>query len=108
MSRVTPIQAVVNYQNSQNARNSDSDASIDRARGGIIKIRLVWPEYSGNTTGRDREPFKIPERVCEFEIDLEQLPLVNVASYKVEEEQIGPEEIPYPNGVVNPWPGTFS
>ena len=93
------IQAVVNYQNSQNARNSDSDASIDRARGGIVQVTLNIPAKtyklklsigSGTVT--------IPKMSCTFEIDLEQMPLVNVAGYEIEEEQIGPDTIAYPNG----------
>lgn len=90
------------YQNAFTATASHNQASIDRARGGIIKIKLTLP--SMNIIGG---PGRTPARVCEFQIDLEQMPLVNVASYEVQEEQITPEEIPYPNGNTNPWTGTF-
>jgi hypothetical protein len=93
------IQAVVNYQNSQNARNSDSDASIDRARGGIIKIELTIPEKTHKLkVSIGSGVVTIPAVKCTIEIDLEQMPLVNVSGYEIEEEQIGPDEMPYPNG----------
>ena len=91
------IQAVVNYQNSQNARNSDSDASIDRARGGIVKIELTIPAQKYPVKGGPGA-VTTKEMKCTIEIDLEQMPLVNVSGYEIEEEQIGPDEMPYPNG----------
>jgi hypothetical protein len=106
-SRAAPIQAVVNYQNSQNARNSDSDASIDRARGGIIQITLTIPSKTYPVQGGNGGQVKTDEMDVTFDIDLEQMPLVNVASYKVEEEQIGPDVIKYPNGNIT-YSETFS
>ncbi len=105
-NRVTPIQAIVNYQNSQNARNSDSDASIDRARGGIIQITLTIPSKRYRVSGGLGSVTTAKMSVT-IDIDLEQMPLVNVASYEVEEEQIAPEEIPYPNGNIT-YNETFS
>ena len=111
-TRLNAMQALVNYQDSQNARNSDSDASIDRARGGTIHIKITIPE--------ERLPVKggigtvvIPKKECNVLINLEDLPLVNVASYKIEEEQISPAKMSYPyggdkdDGAENIWSGTF-
>jgi hypothetical protein len=97
----------VGYQNANTTSGFNSQPSIDRARGGIIRIRLVLPSLTRRTNSR-RDSFTIPQRVCEFEIDLEQMPLVNVATYAVEEVQIAPEQMPYPNGVTNPFTGTFN
>jgi hypothetical protein len=105
-SRAVPIQAVVNYQNSQNARNSDSDASIDRARGGIIQITLTIPSKIYPVRG-GRGIVRTAKMSVTIDIDLEQMPLVNVASYKIEEEQIAPDVIPYPNGNIR-YRETFS
>jgi hypothetical protein len=111
-SKVTPIQAVVNYQNSQNARNSDSDAAIDRARGGTIHIRITIPEERIRVTG-GIGAVVIPKKEVNVLIDLEQMPLVNVASYKIEQEQIAPAKMSYPYGgdkeddEENIWAGTF-
>jgi hypothetical protein len=37
---------------------------------------------------------------AEFEIDVEKLPLVNVAGYAIEEEQIAPAVLDYPADAV--------
>lgn len=95
------------YQDAFNVPASNSQPSIDRARGGIIKIKLTIPEIVRRVEGGRGGQVTIPARVCEFEIDLEQMPLVDVAAYKVEERQIGPANIPYPNGNTNPWLGEF-
>lgn len=95
---LSAMQAIVNYQNSHNARNSDSDASIDRARGGIIQITLNIPSKTYQVQGGKGGTVTTDAMSATLDIDLEQMPLVNVSSYKVEEEQIGPEEIPYPSG----------
>jgi hypothetical protein len=105
---ITSIQGLVNYQNSQNARNSDSDASIDRARGGIIQITLTIPSKTYPVRGGKGGQVTTDKMVVTLAIDLEELPLVNTAGYKVEEEQIEPDVMPYPYGAHGTYAETFS
>lgn len=89
------------YQNGFNAGASNSQVSMDRARGGIITITLTIPEK----THRVKTPVgagavTIPAVSVTIDIDLEQMPLVNVAGYKTDRTQTGPDEMPYPNGVI--------
>jgi len=72
--------------------------SYDRARGGKIQIRLVIPSKTYSLDTRDGGTVTTDEMVAEFEIDLEELPLVNVAGYKIEEEQYAPDRMSYPYG----------
>lgn len=100
------IAARINYSNAANAQPMSRQPSIDRARGGIIKIELTIPaETIGVTGGPGR--VRIPKKVAKFEIDLEMMPLINVSNYSVEMQQDGPDEMPYPNGVTNPYKGEF-
>lgn len=72
--------------------------SYDRARGGQLKVKLTIPEITRPVEGGKGGQVTIPKRVVEFEIDLERMPLVNVAGYTVERNQIAPDVIAYPNG----------
>lgn len=93
----TGFSAKINYQHGANAKSISAQPSIDRARGGIIKIELTIPQERVNVTGGPGA-VTIPKKVCTFEIDLEQLPLVNVAGYQIDQEQISPERMSYPYG----------
>ena len=90
------------YANSYNAQAVTPQPSIDRARGGKIKVKLTFPR----TKVEGGSGF-VPRRVCEFEIDLEEMPLVNVAGYRTDRVQVAPDEMPYPNGATSPFEGTF-
>lgn len=107
MSNGNGFSARINYQNASDAQGITAQPSIDRARGGIMKIRLVLPPLRLPVI-RGRGYVQIPRRVCEFEIDLEHMPLVDVAGYRIEERQVAPDVMPYPNGVTNPYEGTFN
>jgi hypothetical protein len=98
----------MNYQNGQNTRTPDSTPALDRARGGIIVIKLTIPSKTYPVQGGKGGQVKTDEMTVTVKIDLEELPLVNVASYKVEEEQIGPDVMPYPYGAHGTYAEKFS
>lgn len=75
-----------------------SQASIDRARGGQIKITLKIPSKTYAVQGGKGGQVTTDAMSVSFEIDLEEMPLVNVATYKTDRTQTGPATIPYPNG----------
>lgn len=85
------------YQNAFTAAASHNQASIDRARGGIIKIKITIPELTVRTNSK-KDSVTLPERICEFDIDLELLPLVNTSGYAVDREQNSPDRMAYPYG----------
>jgi len=88
----------INYQDAFNTNAANSQGSIDRARGGKISISLTIP--SKTYTDSDGDSHTTDEMKVSFEIDLELMPLVNVAGYGTNLVQTGPEEIKYPNGNV--------
>ena len=104
--------ARINYQNSVSAQNVTPQPNIDRARGGLIHIEITIPEETIRVSGGIGR-VRIPKKVCSFTIDLEQLPLVDVASYRIEQRQISPERMSYPyggdkdDGEENKFTGTF-
>ncbi len=82
------------YQDGYNVRVGD--AVIDRARGGILKITLKIPSKTYTANGACGGIYRTTAMSLDVEIDIEKLPLVNTAGYKIEEEQTGPDSIPYP------------
>ncbi len=86
---------VVN-QNAFNVNAASSEGSYDRARGGLIEIKLTIPSQTYNLSGPCGGKVKSPEMKITIEIDVEKLPLVNVAGYSIEEEQIGPDSMDHP------------
>lgn len=86
------------YHDAHNAPASNSQVSIDRARGGQIQITLNIPSKTYPVRG-GRGRVTTAAMSVTFAIDLEEMPLVNVASYKTDRTQTGPDEMPYPNGV---------
>lgn len=69
--------------------------SIDRVRGGKIMLHLIIPSQTYITNGACGQKGVTDEMHVRVEIDVEKLPLVNLSGYGVEEEQIGPDEMPY-------------
>jgi hypothetical protein len=94
------------YQNAFNAPASNSQVSIDRARGGQIQITLTIPSKNYKVRG-GLGSVTTDEMQITFEIDLEEMPLVNVASYKTDRTQTGPKKMDYPNGNIS-FGGKFS
>lgn len=93
------------YQDAFNTPNGVSQGAIDRCRGGILEIELTIPSKTETvngarfpTTGRPPAPgtMTFPQKKATIKIDWELLPLTNVAGYKFEEEQTGPDTLPYP------------
>jgi hypothetical protein len=82
------------YQDGYNVRVGDP--VIDRARGGILKITLKIPSQTYTANGACSGTYKTKAMTLEVEIDIEKLPLVNTAGYKIEEQQTDPDTIPYP------------
>lgn len=76
--------------------------SIDRARGGLLKIKVTIPSETVKVDGAKLGPLPRPgtittkEMKTTVEIDWEKLPLVNTAAYKINEKQVSPDEMPYP------------
>jgi hypothetical protein len=101
------MNANVVYQNGYNAQTGSPQPSMDRARGGTVSITLVIPPQTlavvGVTTKGDAVAGVATLRQMQttFTIDMEQLPLVNVAGYRVDEQQIGPPVLPYPVALPN-------
>lgn len=73
---------------------------MDRARGGIITITLNIPSKTYPVRGGKGGTVKTDAMSMTLDIDLEQMPLVNVAGYKTDRTQTGPDEMPYPSGVI--------
>lgn len=93
------------YQTAFNASEGVSQGAIDRCRGGVLEIEVTIPSKTETvegarfpTSGRPPAPgtMTFPEMKTTIKIDWELLPLVNTAGYAFEEEQIGPDELPYP------------
>lgn len=105
-------QVKINYSNSYNAQGVTPQPAIDRARGGVIHIKITLPEERIRVSGGPGA-VTIPKKECNIMIDLEDMPLVNVSGYEVDREQISPERMSYPygkdkdDGEENIWAGTF-
>ena len=93
------------YQNAYNVYEGYGEGSIDRCRGGVLEIKLNIPSRTQTVEGArypsgNRPPapgtMTFPAMSTTIKIDWELLPLVNVAGYAIEEEQIGPDVLPYP------------
>ena len=91
-------------QDAFNIRAGNSEGAIDRCRGGILTVIVEIPEKTYNVEGA-RNPsngapvpgtMKFPKMSTTLDIDWELLPLVNTAGYSIGEEQVGPDELPYP------------
>lgn len=89
----------VTYQNAFNASSSSSEGAYDRARGGKIEIKLTIPSQTYDLSGPCGGSVKSPEMKLTMVIDVEELPLVNVAGYSIEEEQIGPDTMDHPDAI---------
>lgn len=85
------------YHDAHNAPASNSQVSIDRARGGTIHLRITIPEERLPVRGGIGSVV-IPKKELNLLVDLEELPLVNVASYKIDRNQTGPAKMSYPYG----------
>lgn len=96
-SRSGVFSARINYQNAGNAQSISRQPAMDRARGGKIHIKITLPEQRIPVTGGPGA-VRIPKQICEFYIDLEELPLVNVAGYATDHVQTGPAKMSYPEG----------
>lgn len=79
------------------ARAAAEAPEYDRARGGQLKVKLTIPQRRLPVQGGPGA-VTIPKQVVEFVIDLERMPLVNVANYAVDRVQVAPPLISYPNG----------
>lgn len=77
---------------------TNSQGSMDRARGRIITITLNIPSKTYPVQGGRGGTVKTDAMSMPINIDLEEMPLVNVAGYKTDRTQTGPNEMPYPNG----------
>jgi len=88
------------YQNGYNARTGSPQPSMDRARGGTVTVTLIIPPQILPVRGGSGV-VETKQLEVEFTIDMEQLPLVNVAGYRVDEQQIGPPVMPYPAALPN-------
>jgi hypothetical protein len=79
------------------ARADGGAHAYDRARGGQLKVTLTIPAMRLPVKGNFGY-VNVPERKVTFELDLERMPLVNVAGYAVDRVQVKPTTISYPNG----------
>ena len=84
------------YQNGYNASSISPEGAYDRARGGIIKITLSIPSRVLTANGACGGTITTKAMKATIEIDVEKLPLVNVAGYAIEEEQVGPDTLDSP------------
>jgi hypothetical protein len=85
-----------------------SQGTYDRARGGVLEITFTIPPEiimvenykfpNGNPATGQVTTNRLEATI---EIDWELLPLVDVAGYTIEEEQIGPAVLPYPPDKIN-------
>lgn len=82
-------------QTGTNLFSSASQPSIDRARGGKILIKLTIPSQQYKADGACGGVVTTDEMTVEVTIDVEKLPLVDTATYRIEEQQDSPSEMPY-------------
>ena len=87
------------YQNAVTATSASTEGEYDRARGGLIEVKLTIPSQSYDLQGPCGGKVSSPEMRITFTIDVESLPLVNVAGYTIEEEQIAPEVLEHPGPI---------
>lgn len=90
----------VSYQNAFNAGAASSEGSYDRARGGKIEIKLKIPSKTYTAQGACGGKVTTAEMNVTILIDVEKLPLVNVAGYSIEEEQYAPKVLEYPTDAI--------
>jgi hypothetical protein len=90
------IAGIGQYSTGRAARSEREAPHIDRARGGTVTITLVIPPKQIGVQGGGGGVVNIPQQSVTFTIDMEQLPLVNVANYSAPYTQIGPPALPYP------------
>ena len=88
------------YQDSFNINAANSEGSYDRARGGKIEIKLKIPSKTYTAQGACGGKVTTAEMNVTLLIDVEKLPLVNTAGYKIGEEQIGPKVLEYPDDAI--------
>lgn len=86
-------------QNAFVGNAANSQGAYDRARGGKIEIKLTIPSQKYNVSGGIGSVVTREMKVT-VEIDVELLPLVNVAGYSIEEQQVGPPILEYPEDAV--------
>ena len=84
------------YQNAFNAGASNSEGAYDRARGGEIELKLTIPSKTLTANGACDGTITTKEMKVTIIIDVEKLPVVNVAGYLIEEEQTGPDSMDHP------------
>lgn len=80
----------VMYHNAFDVDAASSEGSYDRARGGQIEIKLTIPSETLTANGACGGTITTKEMKVTILLDIEKLPLVNVAGYYIEEEQTGP------------------
>lgn len=96
---MSSIVAEVTYPQASSARADSQQPSIDRARGGIIKIKLTIPQETIKAPATIGSAIvDIPKKEVTITIDLEKMPLIDTSAYKVEETQTGPDSMDYPDG----------
>jgi hypothetical protein len=98
---VEEIAGIGQYGTGRNARTERDAPHIDRARGGTVSVTLIIPAKRIQVQGGKGGFVDIPKEEVTFTIDMEQLPLVNVARYNTTMTQIAPEVIPYPDAKAN-------
>lgn len=89
----------MSYQDAFNARVGSTEGSYDRARGGLIEIKLTIPSKTLSANGACGGTINTKEMKVTVVIDVESLPVINVAGYSIEEEQYGPEVLEHPGPV---------
>jgi hypothetical protein len=95
------IAGIAQYGAARTARTENPGAHIDRARGGQVTVKLIIPPKRIGVQGGQGGFVDIPKQEVSFTIDLEQLPLVNVARYNTTMTQVEPLIIPYPTALPN-------
>jgi hypothetical protein len=90
----------IDYQNAFNVNSANSEGSYDRARGGKIEIKLKIPSKTYTAQGACGGQVTTSEMNVTILIDVEKLPLVNVAGYSIEEEQYAPPTLEYPDDAI--------
>ena len=89
----------INYFDAVTASAFSDQPTMDRARGGKMKVTLQIPSKTYQVQGGKGGQITTDKMSVTFELDLEQMPLVNVAGYRTDRAQIEPDSMPYPNGV---------
>jgi hypothetical protein len=95
------IATIDQYSTGRDTRVERDAPHIDRARGGTVSVTLIIPAKRIQVQGGKGGFVDIPKEEVTFTIDMEQLPLVNVARYQTTMTQIAPEVIPYPDAKAN-------